>query len=61
MAQTTTSGRYNNKNLYYIIGALGVAVIIGAIAYQSGYFGEGSPATSPDANGNPAKTTTTTP
>jgi hypothetical protein len=51
-------GRHNNKNLYYIIGALGVAVVIGAIAYQSGYFGEDSPTT---PNANPSTTNTTTP
>jgi hypothetical protein len=60
MAQTTTSGRYNNKNLIYIIGGLVVAVMIGAVAYQSGYFGDSS-ATIPNANSNPSTTTTTTP
>jgi hypothetical protein len=59
MAQTTTSGRYNNKNLIYIIGGLVVAVVIGAVAYQSGYFGDSSATTTPNANGNPSTTTTT--
>jgi hypothetical protein len=61
MAQTTTSGRYNNKNLIYVIGGLVVAVIIGAVAYQSGYFGDSSATTTPNADGSPSKTSTTTP
>jgi hypothetical protein len=61
MAQSETSGRYNNKNLYYIIGGLAFVVIIGAVAYQSGYFGDSSATTTPNVNGSPSTTNTTTP
>ena len=61
MAQTTSSGVYNNKNRNYIIGGVMVAILVGALAYYNGYFGSSSTAIPPNADGSPSTTNTTTP
>jgi len=60
MPPTTTTVRTNN-NLYFIVGGLVAALILGVFAYNTGYFGSNAVQTIPNGDDGDPSTGATTP